>query len=433
DWSWSLLDEGERSMLAALAIYPAGIAASDAAEAAAAHGGTRAQLDALVDKSLLQRANGRYRALETIREYGIERLAERGDLVAQRRAQACRLAAATAVYDARLRSSDIHAAIAWFDAEDDNLAAALRFCADAPHPETLVDITGGCLWYWIVRDRNEDALTWSAAAAPHADGDRWQAVLLRAAGYMMRAFGGSERGRMPDLDTRELGELSAAAGRTEHDIVLTIPVIVEAVADAGPSENWMNLARFPDPDSRRLTPWGRGIVLVARAALAQNRGELADLGDSSRRAVELFRGIGDGWGLSIAQQMRAEWLMLEGRFEEALAMADSSTDAMSRITSSWDLLQQQGLAVTLLMRLGRPTEARERIERILARARESDSARAVTLADTMACSLAVEFEDAAWGRALIDEMDERLAEWDDVPPQLRALAGTARGGVAALD
>ena len=29
-------------------------------------------------------------------------------------------------------------------------------------------------------------------------------------------------------------------------------------------------------------------------------------------------------------------------------------------------------------------------------------------------------------------MDDRLAEWDDVPPQLRAMAGVARGGVAAL-
>ena len=60
DWSWDLLDEPERRMLTAVAIYPAGIAVADAAATAAAHGGSVAELDALVDKSLLRRIDGRY-------------------------------------------------------------------------------------------------------------------------------------------------------------------------------------------------------------------------------------------------------------------------------------------------------------------------------------------------------------------------------------
>ncbi|WP_344202334.1 ATP-binding protein [Pseudolysinimonas kribbensis] len=431
DWSWSLLGPGERRMLVALAIYPAGVAVADAAGVAAAHGGTRAELDVLVDKSLLQRTGGRYRALETIREYGIEKLAGSGELTRERIAQARRLAQATAVHDAELRSAAIHDAIAWFDAEDDNLAAALRFCAEAS-PSDLVRLTGGCLWYWIVRDRNDDAIQWIAAAGPYADeaDDDWQGVFVRAAAMMMRTF---SRGRRPEIDQGELARLSDAAARTDHDIVLAIPVLVRAFADTPEGDVWMRNIRIPDPEGLPLTPWGRAVLTVARAAMSQNGGDLAELGASSGRAVELFESTGDRWGMALAQQMRAEWLALEGRFEEALAMSDASTAAMTEITSSWDLLQQQGLAVNLLIRLGRVDEAQARADRMLAVARDSDSARSVALACAIACFLAIELEDIERARALVAELDESLAEWDDVPPQLHAMAGMARGGVASLD
>ena len=430
DWSWSLLDEGERRMLTALAIYPAGVAAADAAAVARAHGGTRAEIDALVDKSLLQRAAGRYRALETIREYGIERLAERGDLAAERLTQARWLADAAETQDARVRSAAIHEAIAWFDAEDDNLAAALRFCADAGHDDELIALAGDCAWYWVIRDRNDDARNWLLVAAPRL-GERstWQAIFLRTAGTMMEGF---TRGAAPQIDRALVDRISAEAARVDHDVVRVLPHIVHAFADAMTSETWMRDVRVPDPASLDLNDWGRAIITVARAAMSQNRGDFADLGAASERAVALFAATGDRWGMALAQQMRAEWLSLAGRFEEALAMSDASTEAMRAITSSWDLLQMQGLAINLLVRLGRIDEARSRAEHVLRSARESDSARSVAIACAVASFLAVELEDEPWARALLAEMEESFAEWEDVPPQLAATAGMARGGVAAL-
>src|SRR5690606_32882440 len=85
DWSWTLLDDDERELLMASALYPAGVATLDAAEVAAAHSVPEATFDGLVDKSLLYRSRGRYQALETIREYGLERLGESGRLDARRR------------------------------------------------------------------------------------------------------------------------------------------------------------------------------------------------------------------------------------------------------------------------------------------------------------------------------------------------------------
>jgi predicted ATPase/tetratricopeptide (TPR) repeat protein len=431
DWSWSLLDEGERAMLAALAIYPAGVAAIDAADVASAHGGSRSELDSLVDKSLLQRAGGRYRALETIREYGIERLAQSGRLTAERVAQARWLADASARHDARLRSAAIHDAIAWFDAEDDNLAAALRFCSEAPRPAELTGITAACLWYWLIRDRNDDAVHW--LGVPHVeDLGSWQGVLVAATKVMMTAFGTVNGELPPAFDRAVLDRISAAAEHAEHDLVQLLPVVFGAFAEVTTSENWTRDLRVPDPEGLPVTPWGRALLTVMSAAMAQNRGDFAGLGSASERAVELVEETGDRWGMALAQQMRAEWLALDGRLEEALAMSDASTRAMATITSSWDLLQQQGLAVNLLMRLGRIEEANERADAMLARARSSDSARAVVLACAITSFLAIELEDLPRARGLIAELEEALAEWEDIPPQLRAMIGIARGGTAAL-
>ncbi|MGN6324816.1 ATP-binding protein [Pseudolysinimonas sp.] len=434
DWSWSLLEPGERRMLMALAIHPAGVAAADAIAVARAHGGRPEEIDALVDKSLLQRSGGRYRALETIREYGIERLAEEGDPAAERLIQARRLGEAAEARDAQLRSPAIHEAIAWFDAEDDNLAAALRFCADAGHDDELVALAGDCAWYWVIRDRGDDARQWLAVAAPRV-GERtgWQALFLRAASLMWESFVDRERPTMPAIDRGDIDELLRLAERSEHDVVRAMPHVIRAFADAMASPTWMRDVQLPDPETLDLSDWGRAILTVARAAIAQNRGDFADHGAASGRAVELFSASGDRWGLALAQQMRAEWLLLAGRFEEALAMSDEATEGMRMVTSSYDLLQLQGLGVNLLLRLGRVDEARERAESMVQKAREVDSARAVVVACAVGASLAVELDEVEWARGLVAELEASLAEWEDVPPQVRAMAATARGGLLALE
>src|SRR4029453_14660806 len=77
DWSWHLLGEPERRLWRRFALFSGG-AEADAAERG--WGTDLAVLGGLADKSLLVLGpDGRYRMLETIREYGLERLAEAGE------------------------------------------------------------------------------------------------------------------------------------------------------------------------------------------------------------------------------------------------------------------------------------------------------------------------------------------------------------------
>lgn len=88
DWSYELLDPSERTLLSTMAVYPGGFDLDAATAAAGASGIDRTEivdlLDGLIAKSLLtvSSADGRtrYRMLEAVRAYGIERLEESGRL-----------------------------------------------------------------------------------------------------------------------------------------------------------------------------------------------------------------------------------------------------------------------------------------------------------------------------------------------------------------
>ena len=432
DWSWSLLGEGERAVLGAVAIYPAGIAAGDAARAAAAHGGSRAELDSLVDKSLLQRAGGRYRALETIREYGIERLAESGRLEARRLEQAVWLGDAALERDAELRRPGSQSALAWFDAEDDNVVSALRFSIDGGHGREAVRLAAAHAWYWIIRDRNDDAQTWLSAAVPLAAGGTSDAELVvRAVGAAAGAFDPPE-GYEPFIERHgeELKAIRIAAMSSENELLQVIPVMIEAFTGAMESGSWPSGVVVPREAPPGMKDWSRAVLHVLRAAIAQNRGDVAELGEASEAARTLFERVGDVWGLAIATQLRAEWLSLEGRLEEALRLSDESTAAFRRITSAQDLQQQQGLSVVLLAKLGRRDDARARAADLLEQARESESSASVRLALFTNILLMLQLDELA-------PIDELLAELDAIEEplpapqrQMQALDAIVRGGVA---
>ena len=95
-WSIDLLDVAEQAVLRRFAVFQRSFTL-DAAEAVAADGELVASLQVLevlgrlVDKSLVQldEGSGRYRLLETIRQFGFDRLRDAGELAATRQRHAC--------------------------------------------------------------------------------------------------------------------------------------------------------------------------------------------------------------------------------------------------------------------------------------------------------------------------------------------------------
>jgi len=443
DWSWSLLAPDEQRALARLAVFPAGIDSGDTARLARAMGLASASVfDSLVDKSLLTRSRGRFRALETIREYGIERLAENDELADARDSQARYLTTRAAEYDRLLRGPRIFDAIAWFDSEEDNISAALRYTTGTGMAEEAVTLGVACGWYWTIRDRQDDVRGWFALIMPLADGlDTDGARLTRLLAPVVAAFSGSYDAVSGGDGMRESPEVLAAldaartvepAGAGANELLQVLPPLLHAFSTAARGAEWMLDVTLPHGEDLGLDPWPCALLHVIAAALAQNRGDIDTLGTESHLAVQQFEQIGDLWGLALAQQMRSEWLALNRRLDEALAIAAASTANMRHITSEWDLAQQQGLSITLLTRLGRVDEARLRADGLLAQADANGNAPTVLQAILLRVGVDVLDRDLPAAQARLARFDSLVGTWQHMPGQLAAIAEVLRSSVAIL-
>jgi predicted ATPase len=435
DWSWSLLSDDERVALSRLAVFPAGVSVEESRTLATSMGlPTAAIFDSLVDRSLLQRSRGRYRALETIREYGIERLAEAGVLADARESQVRHLRDHAASADRRVRGPGVHDAIDWFDSEEDNLAAALRYATQTGMAREAIELLTACIWYWVIRDRGSDARNWLMAVAPLAilvEGNEAQVLrLLTPIIDIVVAL--DEMPEDPDAIVSDviaylktIPDVEIGAGG--HEVLqLLFPMMRAFAAAFETPDGWITRLRIPRGEDLGLDPWPVAILNVGRAAIAQNRGDVAELEEASTLAVSQFEEIGDLWGLSLAQQMTSEWLAVRGRLEEALVISDESTENIRRITSSLDLAQQQGLAITVLLRLGRNDEARGRSEAMIEAAHTADNSRTLLQAYLTAINTDVALGDAESARGHLKRFDELALAWPTLPPQLAAMVESAR-------
>ncbi|WNI32257.1 BTAD domain-containing putative transcriptional regulator [Streptomyces sp. ITFR-6] len=174
DWSWDLLDEGERTTLRRLSVFSGGCTLA-AAEAVCAD---RPQdscdlagvLGSLVDKSLVVAAPGgdggmRYRLLETVGEYAAERLDEAGERDAVERRHLVFYRELARTTDPELRGAGQLAALELIQREYENLRTALRRAVAARDEQEALCLVLSLAWYWQMRDLRSDGLQWAKAAA----------------------------------------------------------------------------------------------------------------------------------------------------------------------------------------------------------------------------------------------------------------------------
>jgi len=162
DWSWELLNPAERAVLSRLSTFAGGFGLA-AAEAVAAGpdvppGEVAGHLGALVDKSLVQFGDtgtgpGRYRLLETVRQYAAGQLDALGPVAAGAARIAHRdyyLALAEAAAP-QLRAHDQAEWLHRLDAELGNLRAAIAVSQAQPGAEPGLRVAACVRVYWRAR------------------------------------------------------------------------------------------------------------------------------------------------------------------------------------------------------------------------------------------------------------------------------------------
>ena len=444
DWSWETLTDPERAALLASSVFPDGIAAADLDVVARHCDTTVSAFEQLVDRSLLSRADGWLRMLETVREYGVDRLRREGRLDRLRAAQARAVAELATRRDAVLRGPRIRDGLAWFDSNEENLGAAVRTCNRSPELRGLgAQVVRSVLWAWMLRERGEELRSGIEAFADQNDPlDTEAAVVVNGLDLLIGTFLAQVEGGEAGLDevpagTAELFDLRATrirsgAARHPSELASALPALLDAVSAAlhrpgSPRRIWSTGLDLAPDERLSVPPWTRAFLCVLRALLAQNSGRLVELGRESERAARLFDELGDPWGIALANQMRSEWLMLAGRLDEALSTTDAATTALSDLTSPSDLVQQRSAAVSVLTRLGRLEEAQERIEE-LDRIAAADGSETTRLQVLLArASVAVAVGDGPEAVRLLDELSDRPIQgpFDQITAWRHSLAARA--------
>lgn len=199
DWSHDLLSDPERIVFRRLAVFAGGFTL-EAAEAVCGGNGTDSSevLDLLlhlVDKSLVvaeeQDGNARYRMLETIQQYGRERLGESGETEAVRRRHRDWYLGFAERAEPGLVGEEQAAWLDGLEVEHGNLRAALVHCVESGGTEAALRLVGALWRFWAVRGYFEEGRGWLEAALKGSNNASagFRAKALNAAGYLALSRG----------------------------------------------------------------------------------------------------------------------------------------------------------------------------------------------------------------------------------------------------
>jgi predicted ATPase/DNA-binding SARP family transcriptional activator len=389
EWSWRLLSEPERVVLRRLAVHSGGCTLA-AAEAVCAGEGVAAGdvLDLvarLVDRSLVVRAGAaRFRLLESVAAYCLDRLREVGEEAALRRRHADHYLALAEEAEGRLRGPGQREWLSRLDAEAANMRAAAETFRREGAAEAAVRLAGALVWYRILRGRLTEARRALTAAldvpgpapeALRAGAECWSAGLAirqgeagpELAAEVRHRFAEvakpgerESRGYGPGPRRRTSAERPSVAGteraRAEWFLAASIIDFGDKAATAELLES--ALAAFRSAGDR----WGEAAVLSTRAMLGHMRGAAADVERDARGAAEIFGGLGDDWGVLQA----TDWLIgladMTGDRAEAARLSHSGLRMAEELGLWPDVAARLAWLAWLAVQEGDTTRAREYAE-----------------------------------------------------------------------
>ncbi|MEU1723057.1 BTAD domain-containing putative transcriptional regulator [Nonomuraea sp. NPDC005692] len=300
DWSYALLDTGERELLGALSVFPGGCDLT-AAAAVSAEPDVLDLLGRLVDKSLLTvdptPAGARYRMSQTIRQFAAGELApQRRDRIARRHAEYY-LAFAEKT-EGELKGPGLGATLDRIAAEHDNLRAACTFGAA---DEVALRIAGAVWRYCYLRGHYSEGRHWLETALRHAGG--------APEPYVAKALGGAATLTAYECD------YTPAAGYAERALAAC-----RRLGDAA----------------------GVARALSMLGEIARETGDFDRALRTHEQARQEYRTARDTWGEAFQVEMLALASWLAGRFTEARARAREAHDEFVRLGDKerigWTLL-----------------------------------------------------------------------------------------------
>ncbi|MFF0607812.1 BTAD domain-containing putative transcriptional regulator [Nocardia tengchongensis] len=333
DWDWELLDAVQRTDLARLSVFPAPFTPP----AAEGIGVGSAELEALLDKSLLQLVDvtypdsnvaapqPRYRMLESVRTYGLEHLTARGELYSTKAAHLAYYASLAESAHPHLRGRDQLPWLELLDADRDHLIAALRFAHESDDTATGARLGSALGMYWALHANHHDAVRLLRPILEQSPAHPHPPLAAAFALHSMLAAQASELAAATDHIRRWTGIDHRDPSDGSAELAWALVELATGRVDAGLAvvEPWLS-----HPDA-----WTQGMFWLVRSFLHANESGLARLDADLRMAAACFEAAGERWGHSTALTYLAftsAALSDFGGAEEAMASALAAARELGR-------------------------------------------------------------------------------------------------------
>ena len=328
EWSHELLDDHERLLFERLSVF-AGPFNLAAAEAVAPGGAVESSqvidvLGRLADKSLLQVEHSveepQYRLLETLREFGRERLTSRGELEAVQRRHAeffCGLAERARE---ALMSGDQAAMLLRLESSLDNLRAALSW-ASQDDPQLGLRGAAGLVMFWATKGLFVEGRRWLDLFLRVDAPSDLMVLALNGAGLLAQAQG--DLNAALDIYRRSLGlaqaagnELACAKARNNIGAIVYLQGDFEAARQL--YEEGLAILR------RIGTPFQVGSIVINLCLLALGVGDAKQAAALADEARSLFEEIGERDRTALCISCLARARVLAGRLDDGVRLASES-------------------------------------------------------------------------------------------------------------
>jgi predicted ATPase/DNA-binding CsgD family transcriptional regulator len=336
DWSHDLLSEQERLLFRRLAVFAGGFSL-EAVEAVSSGRGVDPEeiLDlfaGLVDKSLVmvEQKEGlerRYRLLETVRQYGLEKLRASGEEAKVCDAHLAWCLGLAEQAEPYLWGAAEVASLAHLELERDNLRAALQWSLENGRTEENLRLAAKLARYWYVRAHLREGRRWleQALAARGAASTSSRAAALAAAGALAVQQGDQEQAAILLEQAISLGSELGSSKRAGWSM-LNLGLVALFAGDYARAEKLMDesMALFTELGDRAaittvllyqgIAACHKGDHGTAAVLLEQSLPSLRELGDT----VGVARAI---HGLGVAARHQGNSAGAQTLFREALQVA----------------------------------------------------------------------------------------------------------------
>jgi predicted ATPase len=305
DWSYGLLSEPERALLRRLCVFSGGWTLR-AAEEVTSFGIVNQQhvldlLAQLVEKSLVevdeQEGSVRYRMLETVRQYGLGKLSETGEIEEARRQHATFFVQLAEKADEGLRNSRQLASLVLLDVENDNIRSAFGWLLDHHIADLALRLVGAMGWFWFLRGHWKESrrsLTKSLAMDTGAFQKLRAKAICRAGG--LELIRGNLEGNV------EIVEESLA--------------VFQAVGDLEGAAWCLNLLG-------QACTWDQEEVDKGVPLLTES--------------IEIFKSLEDAWGAAWSLRYLGQVFEMQGDYERGLKLQKEGLAGFEKVGDIWNV------------------------------------------------------------------------------------------------